>query len=76
LTTNWQPDKRLSCLSSRLRARGKTGLQAALHIMWKGFQHCSDQLTAQVLIYLMHIATVGASVDNCQENEASSYAGN
>lgn len=76
MTTNWQPDKRLSCLSSRLRAGEKTGLQAALHILWKGFQHYSDQLTAQILIYLMHIATGGASLNNCQETEASSFAEN
>jgi len=44
--------------------------------MWKGFQHYSDQLTAQIRIYLMHIATDGVSLNNCQENEASSFAEN
>jgi hypothetical protein len=76
LTTNWQPDKRLSCLSSRLRAGGKTRLQAALHIMWKGFQHYSDQLSAQIHTYLMNIATDGTSLNNCQETEASSFEEN
>jgi hypothetical protein len=41
--------------------------------MWKGFHHYSDQLTAQIHMYMMHIATDGVSLNNCQETEASSF---
>jgi hypothetical protein len=40
--------------------------------MWKGFQHYTEQLKAQIYIYLMHIATDGASLNNTQETEGSS----